>query len=45
MDLALLVYPLVLAGALKIVGAAIAIVMGIPFIIGIVIGWLVRGAV
>ena len=30
-------------GALKIVGAAILFVMGIPFIIGIAIGWFVRG--
>jgi hypothetical protein len=30
-------------GALKIVGAAIAIVMAIPFIIGAALGWFVRG--
>ena len=30
-------------GALKIVGGAIAIIMVIPFIVGIVIGWLIRG--
>ena len=36
----LLVAP-VLFGVLKIVGAAIAIVAAIPFIIGLIIGWVV----
>ena len=40
----LLADPVVLS-ALKIVGGAIAIIMAIPFIIGIVIGWLVARAV
>jgi hypothetical protein len=31
-------------GALKIVGAAIAFIMAIPFIVGLVIGWLVGRA-
>ena len=43
MELILLV-PLML-GALKIVGGIIAVVMAIPFIIGIVIGWFVGRAV
>jgi hypothetical protein len=30
-------------GALKIVGIAILFVMGIPFLVGIAIGWFVRG--
>lgn len=44
MDISLLIYPLVMAGALKIVGGIIAVVMAIPFIIGIVIGWFVGKA-
>ena len=35
----------VFLGVMKIVGATIAVVMAIPFIIGLVIGWFVRGAV
>jgi hypothetical protein len=34
----------VLFGVLKVVGATIAVVMAIPFIIGIVIGWFVGRA-
>jgi hypothetical protein len=33
--------PFVMGGVLKVVGAAIAIVMGIPFIIGLVIGYVI----
>jgi hypothetical protein len=35
----------VFMGVLKIVGFAIALVAGIPFIIGIVIGWMLGRAV
>lgn len=42
--LAPLALPLVVGGVMKIVGAAIAIVMAIPFIIGVVIGWFVGRA-
>jgi len=34
----------VLMGVFKIVGAAIAIVMAIPFIIGLAIGWFIGHA-
>ena len=44
MDFTLLIYPLVLGSAVKIVGGIIAVVMAIPFIIGLVIGWIVRKA-
>jgi hypothetical protein len=36
---------LVFLGVMKIVGITILIVIAIPFIIGLVIGWFVRGAV
>lgn len=45
MDISLLIYPLVIAGAMKIVGGIIAVVIAIPFIIGLVIGWIVAKAV
>jgi hypothetical protein len=44
-DSSLLTDPLVIGGVLKVVGAAIALVMAIPFIIGLVIGWFVGKAV
>ena len=40
----LVVVPLML-GALKIVGGIIAVVMAIPFVIGLLIGWFVARAV
>lgn len=43
MELVLLV-PLML-GVLKIVGGIIAVVMAVPFVIGLLIGWFVARAV
>jgi hypothetical protein len=37
----LLVDSLVLLGVLKVVGAAILVVMGLPFIVGIVLGYVI----
>jgi hypothetical protein len=31
-------------GALKVVGSAIAILMALPFIVGIIIGWIIGRA-
>lgn len=45
MDSSLLTDPLVIGGVMKVVGATIAIIMAVPFIIGLVIGWFVGKAV
>lgn len=44
MDVSLLVQLLVIAGVAKIVGGVILVVMAVPFIIGLVIGWFVGRA-
>ena len=49
MSLALLVtllaFPLVIGGVMKIVGGIIAVVVAVPFIIGLIVGWVLKSVI